>query len=189
MFSVDGGTAVSYASSIALETVTIAPTLKSPEGGDHFALVSGVGTTRRAASIDSTTGVVTYTPSVKPGQAGEALFTVDDTDLRGVTTAATVTFTADGGTAFLYAPAIAIGSEVSIKPSVASPEGGDQFALAGASGAVASETDAFGTASIAAATGVLTFTPSLPPGQAGKDTFTVEDTDALGAETTATAVF
>ena len=92
-FFVDGGTAASYAPvSVGTHAVTEAPTLVSPEGGDQFALMGSSGPVlsevgaHGTASIDPTTGAITYTPSVSPGTGSGDTFTMLDTDALKVTT-------------------------------------------------------------------------------------------------------
>jgi hypothetical protein len=195
-FTVDGGTAVSYAGATVIGgAVTAAPTLVSPEGGDRFAFSDATGLVAAetgafgTASINATTGVITYSPSAEPGRAGNDSFTVSDTDALGVTTTTIASFTVDGGTAVTYAGATVIGNTVTVAPTLVSPEGGDRFAFSDATGLVAVETGVLGTASINATTGVITYSPSAEPGQAGNDSFTVSDTDALGVTTTSIASF
>ena len=196
-FTVDGGTAVSYAAATVTGTspVTDTPTLVSPEGGDHFAfvgasgaLVSSVTGAFGTAMINSATGVITYTATA--GAGGTDTFTVSDTDGHGVTTTATASFSVDGGPSLSYTAVDATGTGAVSDTPVLSSSGGDSFSFAGASGSLGSSvTGAFGTATIDPATGVITYTPSAIAGTAGTDTFTVSDTDGHGVTTTATAVF
>jgi len=76
----------------------------------------------------------------------------------------------DGGASASYAAATVGTTVVMDAPAIiASPEGGDAFALSG--------TGAYGAAVIAPSTGVITYTPSTDStpaaGTTGTDTFTV----------------
>ena len=140
------------------------------------------------ATIDSATGVITYTATAAAG--GTDTFTVSDTDSHGVTTTATASFTVDGGPSLSYTAVDATGTGAVPETPVLSSSGGDSFSFAGASGSLGSSvTGAYGTATIDPAAGVITYTPSATAGTAGTDRFTVSDTDGHGVTTTATAVF
>ena len=199
LLTVDGGSAVSYGVQGAVlvgdKPVTVTPTITSPEGGDSFAidppgavLVTQAGV-YGTATINTQSGVIEYSPSAGPGHAGTDTFTVSDTDSAGITTTTSVSFAVDGGTAVSYAPLVAANGVVTDAPTLVSPEGGDSFTFSGSAGSSTSETGGHGTASIDPKSGVITYTPSAPPGAAGVDTFTVSDTDALGVTTTTTASF
>ena len=101
-----------------------------------------------------------------------------------MTTTTTATFVVDGGTSTNYGlPELASG-QVTNSPTLKSPEGGDNFVLGNQQGL-------YGTATIVAASGAITYTPTATaaPGQALTDTFTVTDTDKLGVMTKTLATF
>ena len=75
VFDVDGGTAASYsAAEVGTGVFVDTPTLVSPEGSDSFAFVGASGPseagTYGSATIDASTGVIAYTPSVASGFGG-----------------------------------------------------------------------------------------------------------------------
>jgi hypothetical protein len=196
VFTVDGGAAVNYArTSVAGSAVTVAPTLASPEGGDHFVFLGALGAASSevggfgTASINPTTGAISYAPSAAPGHAGDDAFTIQDTDALGAITTASAVFAVDGGTAIHYAATNALGGVVAASPTLTSPEGGDHFAFSTASGPAETATGTFGTATIDPTTGAIAYTPMTAQGVVGADNFTVDDTDARGVTTSATATF
>ena len=197
LFDLDGGTAVSYSTvQVGTSVVVNTPTLISPEGGDQFAFVGASGPatseagTYGSATIDASSGVITYTPSAAPGTAGADAFTVSDTDALGVTTSTIATFAVDGGTDLSYPTAVVATGSFTDTPTLASPEGGDSFAfvLPNGGGLASAETQPFGFAAIDPTTGVIAFTSTASPGTAGDNVFTVLDTDALGVMTATNAI-
>ena len=103
----DPGSTVTYAPAPAIAkggSTSETPSVTSPEGGDSFAFASGSsGTgTYGDATINASTGAVTYTASSAPaaGTTGTDNFSVVDTDRDGAKTTATATFMVDGGDVF-----------------------------------------------------------------------------------------
>jgi VCBS repeat-containing protein len=181
--------------SVSYPTPTVGGTIPVPDpptlppgsgGGDTFSLVSTTGT-YGTASINSSTGVVTYTETSAPapGTAPTDTFSVLVKNSQGVTATTTASFVVDGGGSASYATQTVGTTSVTDTPTkVLSPEGGDTYALVNATGT-------YGTAAIDKSTGAITYTPTvtLLAGQSAPDTFTVTTTDSLGVKTTSTAIF
>ena len=168
------------------------PGIHSPEGGDSFAFLLPGGQLASSetglygtATIDSTDGIVSYSPTAPFGPVTTDTFTVSDTDALGVTTTTTASFEVDAWTLNYGTPPVAGTTAVSDAPAMLSPAGADTFDFILPAGGGLSTTEAgnYGTAFIDPTTGVITYTPlssATPPGQWGDDQFAVTDTDALG---------
>ena len=184
-FVVDGGASVNYTTPAVEGNSPVTNTLavtSGVAGSDTYSLASTQGA-YGTASINPSTGLVTYTETTAPapGTAPSDTFSVLIKDSEGVTTTATASFVVDGGTSANYGPPEVASGNLIITPVLVSPEGGDTFKLVSSQGV-------YGNASIASSTGAITYAPtaSAALGQPLTDTFTVTDTDKLGVTTTST---
>ena len=204
-FQVDPGSALRYPNDplvvVGANAGTDVPMPNSAVGGDSYAfsLPNGAGTalteagTYGTATIDASTGFITYTPTAPLGSVGTDIFTVSDTDRLGVTTTTAASIEVDNWALSYATPPIVATSAVTEAPTTASPAGGNSYAFILPAGEGHSTTEAglYGAATINPTTGAITFAPSSSnsPGVVGFDFFQVVDTDALGAISQATVSF